>query len=363
VKDNLKIEELLKDKFDSFEVEVPNDAWVNIQKGINPSVVAQVGKTSLFKSVLISTGIIAAAVTGVYLLNESGSNNEVAPFVNTNKEEIIADNSNVSLIHVENENDPIITENKVEIEKQLKEKATVVANANLDKKDFVNSSYTQPEEVITIVNNTPKEAVNDDEQKVDQNQFATNANQSANESKQEVLKDKIKYPSGKMSIESTSFATQNVINFISNAQNFKSVRWDFGDGKIAQGESVTHKFENKGDYEVKMTVFNGENLYEETQVVHIITKSSIDNIPNVITPNGDRINDYFAVNTNEIKSFYIAIMDENGNLVYENEDPNFKWDGSGKDGSLLSKGMYSYVIIAEGFDGSVFKIPGPIYIQ
>ena len=38
-----------------------------------------------------------------------------------------------------------------------------------------------------------------------------------------------------------------------------------------------------------------------------VAESSIDNIPNIITPNGDNLNDYYFVETTELESFFIRI--------------------------------------------------------
>ena len=93
------------------------------------------------------------------------------------------------------------------------------------------------------------------------------------------------------------------------------------------------------------------------------TKSSIDNIPNVITPDGDRINDLFTVKTTEIKTFFISISYTQGNVVFESNDKDFEWDGTNLFGEKVESGTYIYTIIAEGEDGGVFKIPGQLYVR
>ena len=66
-------------------------------------------------------------------------------------------------------------------------------------------------------------------------------------------------------------------------------------------------------------------------------------IPNVFSPNGDGINDYFYVNTTYpaecIDDFFINIYNRWGEQVFESKNLNFKWFGDG-----LPTGVYFYVI-------------------
>ena len=68
-------------------------------------------------------------------------------------------------------------------------------------------------------------------------------------------------------------------------------------------------------------------------------------MPNIFTPNGDNINDYFIsksiVNT---KKFEISIMNRWGNLLFESNDPDFKWDGKNNNDNECTEGDYFYII-------------------
>jgi gliding motility-associated-like protein len=57
-------------------------------------------------------------------------------------------------------------------------------------------------------------------------------------------------------------------------------------------------------------------------------------LPNIITLNGDGINDFFkAIKVRQIKEIDLYVYDRWGNLVYKTKDPYFKWDGV----SIISK--------------------------
>lgn len=67
-------------------------------------------------------------------------------------------------------------------------------------------------------------------------------------------------------------------------------------------------------------------------------------LPNVITINGDGVNDFFkAIRVKQIKSIDLNIFNRWGQLVYHTEDPYFNWDGKVIQTKMLcSEGTYFY---------------------
>jgi gliding motility-associated-like protein len=68
-------------------------------------------------------------------------------------------------------------------------------------------------------------------------------------------------------------------------------------------------------------------------------------LPNVITINGDGVNDFFkAIKNKFIKDIDLKVYNRWGNLVYETTDPAFQWDGKVIQSKQLStEGTYFYV--------------------
>ncbi len=64
-------------------------------------------------------------------------------------------------------------------------------------------------------------------------------------------------------------------------------------------------------------------------------------IPNVITVNGDGVNDLFNLNFPYVSC---RIINRWGNLVFESFDNTNFWDGTDKNGRALSEGTYFYII-------------------
>jgi gliding motility-associated-like protein len=349
VKGNINIEEILKQKFDNFQPDVNPNIWANVQAGIGAGTAVTTGVSIGVKIGLISSGIIAASVATWYFgFYEPAAPAETLTQKNTIEQPI--ENTDITsepIIVVNDQNDPVIIENKEKIESELR-----VYQAPLETIEGPISHAslsTQPNSTV----------VNDNTTTVNTQTTNTNSNvNNANTDKQ------IPVPSGRMEIVQSNTYAPSATTFTSNALNQKEVRWDFGDGASADGLSVKHTYNKPGKYMVKMVVVGNDKVnYEETQEVVVKSKSSIDNIPNVITPNGDRINDYFSVKTTEIETFVISIRDNKGNEIFNSTDTEFSWDGTDFSGNIVEKGMYTYLIIAEGKDGSVIKLPGQIYVQ
>jgi gliding motility-associated-like protein len=72
--------------------------------------------------------------------------------------------------------------------------------------------------------------------------------------------------------------------------------------------------------------------------------------PNVITANGDHVNDFFLINNLEdYEAVELVILNRWGEIVFENSKYDNKWGGNHKNGSLLSAGVYFYKITPSSF--------------
>jgi len=114
-------------------------------------------------------------------------------------------------------------------------------------------------------------------------------------------------------------------------QNYPLVYNSDGEGSIA------------GCYAVGATDING-NIGKLSEDFCIDNCPEFE-LPNVFSPNGDNINDYFmAIKVRQIKEIYLTITDRWGNLVYTTKDPYFKWDGESKlTKQPVSEGTFFYV--------------------
>jgi gliding motility-associated-like protein len=65
-------------------------------------------------------------------------------------------------------------------------------------------------------------------------------------------------------------------------------------------------------------------------------------MPNVFSPNGDKMNDVFEVDglINQCDEVKVAIFNRWGQLMYESVQANFAWNGKDQSGSDASEGIY-----------------------
>lgn len=128
-----------------------------------------------------------------------------------------------------------------------------------------------------------------------------------------------------------------------------------------------HLYTEQGDYTVRLTVFNTQGC--DTTYTHQVKIMPVKlSIPNIITPNGDNINDVLVITeappTNEgskimksgattgnikpLNTYYLrtrlVIFNRQGKIVYESSNYNNDWGGQG-----LKDGVYFYVLQCEGF--------------
>ncbi len=77
---------------------------------------------------------------------------------------------------------------------------------------------------------------------------------------------------------------------------------------------------------------------------------------NVFTPNGDGMNDYFFLKSENLKDFTIRIFNERNELVFQSTDKDFKWFGLDAAGNMVESGNYGYVIFASDLNGKSIKM-------
>lgn len=77
---------------------------------------------------------------------------------------------------------------------------------------------------------------------------------------------------------------------------------------------------------------------------------------NVFTPNGDGENDYFYLKTKYLSDFSIRVFNDKNELVYQSNDPDFKWFGLDANGNNVPVGNYGYVVFATDTNGKLIKV-------
>ena len=66
-------------------------------------------------------------------------------------------------------------------------------------------------------------------------------------------------------------------------------------------------------------------------------------IPNVLSPNGDGLNDIFKPTLINFKNYSLEIYNRWGEKIFESDDSAFGWDGT-YNGAVVQNGVYSFVM-------------------
>ncbi len=130
-------------------------------------------------------------------------------------------------------------------------------------------------------------------------------------------------------------------------------------------DSVVYTYYIPDRYYPTMTAYSDAGCVDSfplgTRVEIQVEPSELD-APNVFTPNGDGVNDYFLVQAKSLKSFKITIFSRSGRKVYEFEQDGEKFEWEGWDGTINGKGenyaqpgVYYYVIEAVGWDAERYR--------
>lgn len=148
-----------------------------------------------------------------------------------------------------------------------------------------------------------------------------------------------------------------LVNVVFTGTGADQLTWDMGDGTVFTNDTViNYMYTVPGIYTMTMTAVdltcnNTGTITQTIEVADGITEGTVF-VPNVITPNGDNINDKFKLGYLEypgldpmgFMEFYeIRIYNRWGKLVFESTSASSVWDG-GIETDDASEGVYYYII-------------------
>lgn len=143
-----------------------------------------------------------------------------------------------------------------------------------------------------------------------------------------------------------------------------SLTWDFGDGYTSRESAPSHTFEKPGIYTVKLTAKNSFRSVTDKVTIEVKTISSVSNIPNIFTPNGDGENDLFQFDIKNIASIGVAIISHRtGEVITQWNNLDGNWNGKLRNGADAPAGVYLYSIQAIGTDGVAHSEKGFVTIN
>jgi gliding motility-associated-like protein len=130
----------------------------------------------------------------------------------------------------------------------------------------------------------------------------------------------------------------NTIECSISPQDNMSYLWDLGDNTTDTRTTFTHLYplnSETASFTVRLTAINSVTGCVNSSASRVITVEPF--VPNVFSPNGDGINDYFMPN------YDMQVFDRNGILLYQGNKDSKGWDGTYK-GKNVDTDTYFYVL-------------------
>ena len=142
-------------------------------------------------------------------------------------------------------------------------------------------------------------------------------------------------------------------NLSTNANNYT---WDFGNNLGANAIDLSDQnsvYSTFGVYTVWLTASNGI-CSDSTSAIITATANPWLFVPNVFTPNEDGANETWMVQTKNMETIELIILNRWGNVMAIIEDLNGGWNGKTNDGKDATDGTYFYKYKAKAINGEEF---------
>ena len=150
------------------------------------------------------------------------------------------------------------------------------------------------------------------------------------------------------------------VTFTSLSTGATNYIWNFGNGTTStQQNPPAVSYTNSGTFSVTLIASNG-NCSDTAYALVVSDVSSNIVVPNIFSPNGDGINDFFFIKCTGIKNLVCTIYNRWGQLVYSISSVDQTWDGEMNNGNKATDGIYFYLLEASDIDGKNYTLNGDI---
>jgi gliding motility-associated-like protein len=128
-----------------------------------------------------------------------------------------------------------------------------------------------------------------------------------------------------------------------------STVWTYGDGNGASGTPVSHSYTSAGTFPITLVVTGSSGCADTLQFTYIV--DAVIEIPNVITPNGDNVNEFLKFKNLEVfNSNNIIIYNRWGKKIYEQDNYKNDWSGGG-----YNDGTYFFILSIPEATPNIYK--------
>jgi gliding motility-associated-like protein len=150
------------------------------------------------------------------------------------------------------------------------------------------------------------------------------------------------------------------VDFTNNSTGGTSYEWDFDNGETdfsTTPDDLTVFYYDPGSYLITLTVGNGICETIDSAILVVDNYPDLEfNIPNVITPNGDNVNDVLHFDLRNVARVEVRIYNRWGNLVglISSSEDELGWDATDRATGLpVTDGVYFYTYEFHALNGEV----------
>lgn len=152
------------------------------------------------------------------------------------------------------------------------------------------------------------------------------------------------------------------ISFINESTPDNRYQWLVDSSFISIEEDPDYTFLDSGNHEVMLIVKDQFNCADTiVQIVRVVPLVNVF-VPNVFSPNGDRINDEFRVYaTCDIENFNLKVFDRWGSIVYNSNDYRESWDGFFNYEESVKSSVFVWLLEYK-IDGETYRETGDVTV-
>ncbi|MCB9186055.1 MAG: choice-of-anchor L domain-containing protein [Flavobacteriales bacterium] len=148
-----------------------------------------------------------------------------------------------------------------------------------------------------------------------------------------------------------------------SSENVTEWYWEFDDGNYAEVENPVHRYEPVvGEYLVTQYVTTQYGCMDTISASVKIEPIFTFYIPNTFTPNNDDVNEEFFGQGEGFTEYSMFIYDRWGELIFQSNDPDYKWDGTYM-GNPVEQGVYVYYFSVLDWKNNGHKYRGHVTLM
>jgi len=172
--------------------------------------------------------------------------------------------------------------------------------------------------------------------------------------------------------EEVDLSSSQPVYFYNYSRGADFYEWDFGDENRSSLAEPIHYYEHPGSYNVKLTVWTGNQCYDSLVILNAFTGPESDiRFPNVFTPNMTgptggyyEINDisntvFHPVVSGELIEYQMKIFSRQGMHIFESNDVHTGWDGYYQE-KLAAQAVYIWKARGKFSNGKTFVKSGDV---